>query len=185
MTQPILFRTDLGGQKVPIHWEEMHPVRRDILHYFEENLDEPMNVYLIPEYTKLEYWKYLSVFFTKQYAESKRYAWLFERGCLALLNGLALDVLGEQLHEGSGPWLKGKDIAQSSLPYLQTYTPTEAILKDGQEMLIDSFSFIAQMNSSDLDWDGYPKFIANDQGLWFTRNIIGDYYRKTAALDFG
>ncbi|WP_108816577.1 hypothetical protein [Loktanella sp. Alg231-35] len=185
MTQPILFRTDLTGQVLPIDWREMHEVRRDILHYYEENLHEPVNVYVIPEYAKLEYWKYLSVFFTERYAECKRYVWLFERGCLALLNGLALDFLNEQLWEDSGLWKKGKDIANASLPYLEAYRPKEPILEDGRELLIGSFRFIAAMDANDLDRDGYPKFAVRDQGAWFTRHIIGDYYRTTAALDFG
>ena len=163
----------------------MHEVRRDILHYFEENLHEPMNVYIIPEYSKLEYWKYLSVFFTERYAESKRYAWLIERGCLALLNGLALDILNEQLWVGSGLWEKGKDIAHSSLPYLDAYQPTELILKDGRNMLIASYRYIAAMDEHDLDRDGYATFAARDQAAWFTRNVVGEYYRKTASLDFG
>lgn len=185
MTEPILFRTDLAGKKVPVSWQEMHAVRRDILHYFEENLHEPMNVYVIPEYSKLEYWKYLSVFFKREFAESKRYAWLCERGCLGLLNGMSLDVLNEQLWDGSGLWEKGKNLASTSLPYLQAYKPTEPILEEGRKMLIASLKFISEMNADDLDGDGYPKLTTRNQGAWFTKNIVGEYYRATACLDFG
>lgn len=184
MIEPILFRIDLEGTKVPVTWREMHEVRRDILHYLEENLHEPMNVYVIPEYSKHEYWKYLNVSFEREYAESRRYCWLFERGCLAVLNGLCLDTLNEQLWSGSGLWDKGKSTTKSSLPYLKAYQPTEPLLDVGKHMLIDAMNFIADMSADELDGDGYPKFTAADQGAWFTKNIVGEYYRATAQLDF-
>lgn len=185
MTDSILFRIDLDGTKVPVKWREMHEVRRDILHYFEENLHEPTNVYVIPEYSKHEYWKYLTVCYEREYAETRRYCWLFERGCLALLNGLSLDILNEQLWPGSNLWDKSKGIAESCLPYLKSYQPKEPLLNEGKQMLIEAMSFISAMSADELDENGYPKFVTTDQGGWFTKNIIGDYFRATAQLDFG
>jgi hypothetical protein len=97
MEQAPFYRTDLNGRKIPVSFNELHPVLRDIVHYFEVNLNEPQNVMVMAEYSKLEYWKYLSIGWTEpEIAESKRYTWLCERGCLALLNGLSLDFLTER-----------------------------------------------------------------------------------------
>ena len=52
-------------------------------------------------------------------------------------------------------------------------------------MLIDAISFISAMTADDLDGDGYPNFKTAKQGTWFTKNIIGEYYKATAKLDFG
>jgi len=41
------------------------------------------------------------------------------------------------------------------------------------------------MSVRDLDEDGFPNFATQAQGAWFTKNIVGDYFRSTAKLDFG
>ena len=185
MEQPHFFRTDLTGQQVPISWREMHEVRRDILVYFEDNLNEEMNVLVLAEYSALNYAQYLSVSIGEEVEESERYAWLCERGSLALLNGMLLDVLTEPLWEGRDLWDMGKDLAQSSLPYLKSYKPNESNLETGREFLINAMEFTSQMSADDLDINGEVNFPVRTQAAWFTKNIIGDYFRSTAMLDFG
>lgn len=186
MDQPF-FRISLDGRKMPVGFSELHSILKDVVYYFELNLNEPQNVLILAEYSKLEYWKYLSVSWNSpEWAESKRYTWLCERGCLAVLNGLSLDFLGEQQFDGSDEWRQMKAIAQESLPYLKKYRPSEDRLEPGRDYLLEAFGFITEMSSNHLDEDGYANCRPLvEQGAWFTRNIVGDYFRSTAKLDFG
>jgi hypothetical protein len=186
MEQEPFYRTDLNGRKIPVSFNELHPVLRDIVHYFEVNLNEPQNVMVMAEYSKLEYWKYLSIGWTEpEIAESKRYTWLCERGCLALLNGLSLDFLTEQQVAGSKNWERVKVLASEVLEYLELFQPSDGILEAGRKYLLDSFTFIAEMSAKHLDEDGFPNFSSVAQGAWFTKNVVGDYFHTTAQLDFG
>lgn len=186
MDQSPFFRTDLDGRKVPVSFSELHPILRDVVFYFEVNLNEPQNVLMLTEYSKLEYWKYLSISWAEpEYAESKRYAWLCERGCLALLNGLSLNFLNEQQLVGSDEWEQSQLLARKSLPYLRLFRPSEERLKVGRDLLLASFTFIAEMSADDLNENSMANFSAQTQGAWFTMNVVGDYFRSTAKLDFG
>jgi hypothetical protein len=186
MDQQPFYRTDLDGQKIPVSFSELHPILRDVVHYFEINLSEPQNVLILGEYSKLEYWKYLSISWTSpEVAESKRYTWLCERGCLAMLNGLSLDFLTEQQVVGSELWQHAKALAFESLPYLRLFQPADSGLEEGRDFLIASLTFIAEMSSRDLDEHSIPMFATQAQGAWFTRSVVGDYFRSTAKLDFG
>ena len=186
MEQAPFFRTDLDGRKIPVSFEEINPIIRDIVLYFEVNLNEPLNVLLVPECHKVAYWKYLSISWdAPEFSESKRYAWLCQRGCLALLNGLSIDFLDDQMVVGSVVWDKAKSLAHDSLPYLKQYEPSDEVLEAGREFLINTFKFIAEMSAQDLDEDGMPNIYLNSQGSWFTKNVVGDYFRSTAYLDFG
>jgi hypothetical protein len=186
MDQQPFYRTGLDGQKIPVSFSELHPILRDVVHYFEINLNERQNVLILAEYSKLEYWKYLSISWTSpEVAESKRYTWLCERGCLGLLNGLSLDFLTVQQVVGSEQWRHAKALARESLPYLRSFQPTDAGLEEGRDFLIDSFTFITELSQKDLDDDGTPMFATQAQSAWFTRSVVGDYFRSTAELDFG
>ena len=186
MEQAPFYRTDLHGRKIPVSYAELHPILRDIVHYFEVNLYEPQNVLLLDEYSKLEYWKYLSISWNvPESAESKRYAWLCERGCLALLNGLSLDFLTQQQSVGSHDWQKIKALAPETLQFLKLYQPSDSGIEAGREFLLASYTFIVEVSSEDVDEDGNLGFPTQAQGAWFTRNIVGEYYRSTATLDFG
>jgi hypothetical protein len=186
MEQAFLARTDLEDRNIAVSFEELHPVLRDIVHYFEVNLNEPQNILILNKYSRLEYWKYLSISWKPpENAESARYAWLCERGCLALLNGMSLDFLTDQLVGDSDFWLQRKAMAHSALPYLKHYEPSDELLIQGREFLIKVFEFIEKMTPQDLDDEGMLGFDARPQGPWFTRNIVGDYFRSTAQLDFG
>lgn len=186
MDQLPFYRIGLDGQKFPVSFSELHPILRDVVHYFEVNLNEPQNVLILAEYSKLEYWRYLSISWTSpEVAESKRYTWLCERGCLALLNGLSLNFLTEQQFVGSQEWQNAKALAQESLPYLRQFQPADVGLEEGRDLLLASFTFIAEISPKDLDQDSIPVFATQAQGTWFTRNVVGDYFRSTAELDFG
>lgn len=186
MDQPPFYRTGLDGQNVPVSFSELHSIIRDVVHYFEVNLNEPQNVLIMAEYSRLEYWKYLSISWAApEFAESIRYTWLCERGCLALLNGLSLNFLTEQQVAGSKEWQQIQVLARKSLPYLRLFRPADELLEEGRDLLIASFTFIAKMSPNDLDENSIPMFPTQAQGAWFTMNVVGDYFRSTAKLDFG
>gem|GEM_PF-6865908 len=102
-----------------------------------------------------------------------------------MLNGLSLDFLTDQQFGGSEIWRQMKAQAQESLPYLRRFEPADESLEEGRDLLLASFTFIAEMSVRDLDEDGFPNFATQAQGAWFTKNIVGDYFRSTAKLDFG
>ena len=104
---------------------------------------------------------------------------------MALLNGLSLDFLTDQQFDRSEDWVRAKALARECLPYLRRFQPTDEGLEEGRDFLIASFAFIVKMSSKDLDENSIPNFDAQEQGAWFTRNIVGDYFRSTAELDFG
>ncbi len=102
-----------------------------------------------------------------------------------MLNGLSLDFLTEQQLVGSEEWQHAQALASESLPYLRQFQPADEGLEEGLDLLLASFTFIAEMSPKDLDEDSMPMFATQAQGTWFTRNVLGNYYRSTAELDFG
>nr|MDJ0614154.1 hypothetical protein [Rhizobiaceae bacterium] len=107
------------------------------------------------------------------------------RGCLALLNGLSLGFLTEQQLAKSEDWQRAKALARECLPYLRLFQPADRGLEEGRDLLIASFTFIAAMSSNDVDEHSIPIFDTRAQGAWFMTNVVGDYFRSTAKLDFG
>lgn len=185
MEQSPFFRTNLSGQKIGVSWPEIREIRRDILDYFDDNLNEDLNVLAHTQRPLNTFAKYLSIGFTEEFSESERYVWLCERGCLALLNAMVLDFLSDQVFEGSETWNQAKEAAQFSLQYLIQYKPTEPILEIGKNFLIASCKFIDEATGQDISETGEALFAIKDQGAWFTKHIVGDYFKTTARLDFG
>ena len=186
MDQAPFYRLDLDGGKSPVSFDELYPLLRDIVFYFELNLAEQQNVLVLDEFCTSQYWKSLSVSWAEpEFAESRRYAWLCERGCMALMNGAALCFLTEQQSVESALWLRTKAWAREAMPYLRHFQPSDEILEEGRTQLLDALGFIADMSEEDLDEHGIPAFDTTSQGVWFTTNIVGDYFRTTAQLDFG
>lgn len=91
------YRIELSGEKVAVGYGEIHALRKDILLYFDDNLEEPTHVFMPREQFTQEYWKYISLDFTTEWAESVQYKKLVQEGCLALLNGIALELLEEPI----------------------------------------------------------------------------------------
>ena len=88
---------ELSGEKVAVEDAELAALRKDILLYFDTNLDEPLCIYIPADQFILPYWKYLSLGFSQEWAESVHYQRLAEEGCLALLNGIALELLDQPI----------------------------------------------------------------------------------------
>jgi hypothetical protein len=89
------YRVALSGEQVAVSYAELAALRKDILRYFDDNLGETTSLYMPADEFTLPYWEYLSLNFAQQWAESVHYQRLVEEGCLALLNGIALELVDE------------------------------------------------------------------------------------------
>jgi hypothetical protein len=115
------YRIELAGNKVWLTDDEVHAVRMDILLYFDENVGEPVNVLVAHGQFNLPYWKYLSFQYEKEWAESEGYKKLVEEGSLALLNGMALELLDEPINIIRKRWQNAT--AAEIILYLRQYQP--------------------------------------------------------------
>jgi hypothetical protein len=60
------YRVELGGEQVAVGDVELAGLRKNILLYFDTNLDEPVCIYLPADQFTLPYWKYLSRGFSQE-----------------------------------------------------------------------------------------------------------------------
>ncbi len=172
------YRVELDGSKVWLTYDEVHAVRKDILLYYDENAGEPVNVLLAPGQFNLPYWKYLSFGYKQEWAESERYKKLVEEGCLALLNGIALDLLDEPVNVIRKKWQNAT--AEEIILYLKQYQPRTDQLQTAKAYLLRSYHFIDSLSNDDLDADGMLKhFDQAAAGRWFDEHIVREYFKHT------
>jgi len=175
------FRVRLDGTKAPIPYLDLHYVRRDVLHYFDENVGDPIYVLLPRNVYEHDYWKFLSIGFDREWAESARYARLIERGCLALINGITLDILDCASNGLNKTWSERNVTVEEITPYVENYAPTCPTLVDGRRQLLETLSFIDGMSAKDFDKHGeLSTFNIAPTAQWFDENIVQDYFRSMA-----
>ncbi|MCC2545506.1 hypothetical protein LJY25_03550 [Hymenobacter sp. BT175] len=179
------FRVELNDEQVAVEDDELAALRKDILLYFDTNLDEPVSIYMPADQFTLPYWKYLSLGFSQQWAESVHYQRLVEEGCLALLNGIALDLLDEPIGIITKHWRQEPVV--TLLQYVEHYQPSSAKLATARTHLIRTLSFILNLTESDLDpIDRCLRTGDHIPGAkWITEEIIRAYYHWRLTINKG
>jgi len=173
------FRITLSGEKTWLPDFEIHNLRKDILMYYDDNVGEPLNVYLAHDAYKLDYWKYLSIGFEDQLGETERHKSFIEYGCLALINGITLDILDEPIPNYDMSWLPRGIKVEDMLPYLESYVPTNKIAETAQTHLLERLSFIAKIKKDDIDEYGLLKdFDLLTSAQWFDHEIVRAYFKS-------
>ena len=176
MKKTDFYVTELTGDKRWLTYEEIHKVRKDILLYFDDNIGETVTVLMPLGEFNLDYWKYLSIGFDKEWAESERYKRLIEEGCLALLNAITLEILEEPINGIIKEWRKIS--VDAIIPYINQYEPKTDKLKTAKSHLQRTFGFIKNLDYSDLDeYAMLKEFDLSLAGEWFDLNIVQDYYQ--------
>ncbi|UOG77403.1 hypothetical protein MTX78_23965 (plasmid) [Hymenobacter tibetensis] len=169
------YRIECTGEKVAVSFDEMHALRKDILLYFDDNAEETTSILLADRQYTLPYWKYLSVAFTQEWAESARYQKLVVEGCLALLHAIALDLLDEPFGRITKEW-QGESVERLLL-YLRQYNPLSEKLAIAQRHLVRTFSFIVQLTPTDLDESNFLKgFDRSIAAIWFKEQMVQAYF---------
>lgn len=174
MTAPFLI-TLLNGEQQPIFFDEIHRLRKDILWYYDENAGESTHILLPENLMQLDYWKYLTLDFTEEWAESEKYRDLCISGCLAILNGIALEILYEPVTTIRKTWrtIPATDI----LVFLRNFQPKFAKWKMAKTHLIRTYEFIESWTESDVDEDGFLRtFNYSDMAEWFDRELVQAYF---------
>ena len=168
--------TELSGNRRWLTYEELYKVRKDILLYFDDNIGEPVSILMPAGAFNMDYWKYISINFDKEWAETERYKRLIEEGCLALLNAITLEILEEPINGIIKAWRKVS--VDEIIPYITQYTPNNEKLKTAQSHLLRTFHFIQQLAPSDLDeFSMLKEFDLSIAGKWFDTHIVQDYYK--------
>ena len=181
MTDSGFFRLRLDGSTAPIPYLELHFVRRDILLYFDENVGEPINVLMPLNVFKQDYWKFLSINFDQEWAESVRYKRLIERGCLALINGITLEILYEPMTNLEKTWSERKITVTEIIPYVENYVPSCPVLAEGKRSLLETLLFIKRTSPEDIDTNGdITNFDIVPTAKWFDENIVQEYFVSMA-----
>ena len=169
------YRVALSGERVAVSYAELAALRKDILRYYDDNLGEPLNIYMPAEEFTLPYWEYLSLGFSRPSSESAHYQRLVEEDCLALLNGITLELLdgGPVIitkHWGTAP-------VEALLRYATHYCPSSARLAQAQDHVVCTLSFIRDLSERDIDEYGElraPDFVPGAK--WFDEEIVRAYY---------
>jgi hypothetical protein len=170
------YRTELDGTRIAVSFDEIHELRKDILLYIDENIGEIIGVLLLPSIFNKPYWKFLSIDFTQEWAESTKYQKVIEEGCLAILNGIALDLLDQPVYPIPKSWQE-TDL-NTILSYLNHYNPKTDRLKIAKSSLLQTYTFIASLTFNDLDKDGMlVSFNPAERGRWFDKEIVQAYYK--------
>jgi hypothetical protein len=166
------YRVTLSGEQVAVSYAELAALRKDILRYFDDNLGETTSLYMPADEFTLPYWEYLSLNFAQQWAESVHYQRLVEEGCLALLNGIALELLDEPVTQH---WREQS--VEQLLQYVVHYQPSSARLGPARDHLVRTLTFIRDV--SERDFDQYGSLATNDYvpgALWIADEIVRAYY---------
>jgi hypothetical protein len=168
------YRVELSGERVAVSYVELAALRKDILRYFDDNLGEPVNIYMpVDEFTS-PYWKYLSLGCTEPLDESMHYQRLVEEGCLALLNGITLELLDEPItitrHWGPEP-------VETLLRYAEHYQPSSARLAPARDHVVRTLAFIRDLSERDFDQYGLLATADHLPGAkWFAEEIVRAYF---------
>lgn len=169
------YRIDLKGERILLSDNEIYDIRKDILTYYDVNAGEPINTYMPYNQFELKYWEYISIGSDNKFTESEDYTNFIEEGCLALLNGIAFELLYEPVGNIEKEW-NGTDVS-IIIQYLESYAPSDKKLATAKRYLIDCFYFILNMTYENLDEDAYIKdFDFYYIGEWFDENIVQNYY---------
>lgn len=174
------YRVELGGERIEVGFAEVHSLRKDILLYFDDNLEEDISVLMAEGQYRLAYWQYLSLSYEQKWAESVHYQKLVEEGCLSLLNGIALEILDQPITRLDCGW-PGVSVPQM-LAYLHHYHPSSPRLATAKAHLTRTFSFIQSLSSEDVDGDGMlTHFNPVLAGKWFRDEIVRPYLHWRGA----
>jgi len=175
-------RIELDGSKIAVTFDEIHDLRRDILLYFDENIGETISIFLLPSGFNKPYWKFISIGFTQEWAESTRYQMLIEEGCLALLNGIALDLLDYPILTIPKKWQESN--LEIIFSYIDHYNPKTERLRLAKSYLLETYSFIKDATTNDFDKHGMLlSFNPAEAGRWFDKEIVQAYYQR--QIEFG
>ena len=175
MSPSSFYRVELSGEKVAVGDAELAALRKDILLYFDTNLDEPVSIFMPADQFTLPYWKYLSLGFSQEWAESVHYQRLVEEGCLALLNGIALDLLDEPIGVISKHWRQ--EPVETLLRYAAHYRPSSARLAPARDHVVRTLTFIRDLSERDFDQYGLLTTVDHLPGAkWIDKEIIRAYY---------
>lgn len=179
------YRVELSGEQVGVGDLELAALRKDILLYFDTNLDEPVCIYMPADQFTLPYWKYLSLGISYEMAESVHYQRLAEEGCLALLNGIALDLLDEPIGILTKHWRQ--ESVENLLQYVEHYQPSSAKLATARTHLIRTLSFILNLTENDLDpLDRCLRTRDHIPGAnWISKEIVQAYYSWRLTINKG
>ncbi|MBH8557282.1 hypothetical protein [Hymenobacter negativus] len=170
------YRIELNGKQIPVSFEEIHELRKDILPYFDENIGENISVLLPTGQFNRPYWKFLSIDFEQEWAESIRYKKVVEEGCLALLNGIALELLDQPITDLPTSWQETE--ISTILSYINHYNPSSERLNIAKNHLIRTYNFLLQFSYNDIDEDRMLiDFNPADTGRWFDEEIVKAYYK--------
>jgi hypothetical protein len=176
------YRIELDGNKVVVGFDEIHELRKDILCYFDENIGEIISVFLPFDKFSRPYWKFISIDFDQEWAESIRYKKVVEEGCLALLNGIALDLLDQPITDIPKDWM-GTNF-NTIIAYINQYNPNTNRLRLARTCLLETYNFITNVTLNDIDEDGMLiEFNPAESGKWFDKEIVQAYYQW--QLEFG
>lgn len=168
------YRNELNGERVSVEFAEIHALRKDILLYFDDNREEDISVLMPQGQYQLAYWQYLSVSFEQEWAESVRYQKLVEEGCLALLNGIAMELLDQPITCLRPEW-PGVSVPLV-LTYLHQYRPSSPRLATAKAHLVRTYSFIESLSPQEVDADGMlTRFNPVLGGEWFKQEIVRAY----------
>jgi hypothetical protein len=174
------YRVELSGERVGVEYAEVHALRKDILLYFDENVAEATSILLAEGQYQLPYWQYLSLSFEEEWAESAHYQRLVEEGCLALVNGIALDLLDQPLGRLDNEWPGGS--VPRVLLYLGQYRPTSPKGATAKAHLVRTFSFIESLSPADIDENGMLiHFDPSLAGRWFNQELVRSYFQWRVA----
>lgn len=176
MSETDYYILQLDGSKRWLDYTELHKIRKDILLYFDDNLGEIDSVLMPLGEFELPYWEFISINFDKEWAESQHYKKLIEEGCLALLNGISLEILYEPVSRIHKNWQQTP--AQEILSYIQVYQANNERLNTAKNHLIQTYKFIETLTDKDIDQDGlFKEFDTRIAGKWFSENIVQAYYK--------
>ncbi|MBD0255951.1 MAG: hypothetical protein ICV83_09550 [Cytophagales bacterium] len=171
------YRVGLNGERIWLDYLEVQALRKDLLLYLDENLGEAINIYMAPGAFNLDYWKYLTFSYAEEWAESDRYKPLIEEGCIAVLQGIILEMLCEPITHISRTWRRVH--ISEILPYVKNYHPDSERLLKARAILLEGMAFIANMAQEDLDANGMLKSFSFAPGAnWIEQNIVKEYYNR-------
>ena len=185
MSPSSFYRVALSGEQVAVGDAELAALRKDILLYFDTNLDEPVSIFMPADQFTLPYWKYLSLGFSQEWAESVHYQRLVEEGCLALLNGIALDLLDEPIGVIRKHWRQ--EPVETLWQYVTHYTPSSARLATARNHVLHTLTFVLDLNESDLDpLDRCLRTADHVPGAkWMADEIVRAYYTWRLTISNG
>ncbi len=157
----------LDKVKREVKFDELNEIVKDILWFFHENVDDPINAFVPPYSFNKSYWKYLNIDGDKFFYDQDKF--LIVEGCMAIINGMICEYI--DIPGGIRDIFENIDMKEI-IEYVNDFQPTNEKQTKLKEITLLGLDIANSITASD--------FYKNEE---YNHENLDEYYELTRWID--